>query len=224
MRDKLNEKNVNYWTWKNTNKLVAFHGSVCSVTQPLIERSVHNSELGKGFYCFTDPMFAYKHRGRFSKAVINMYIVDVNKLVDDKACLFSANDSTIELYESISGFNDVMFKYCCGASIFTKLAGGQYFTEYQEILDEYFEYVGAYKLQDIYVLFCFDLGNKAVLLNDRNTFMNINRFKQSLVNGVVRTGMCDEKHAVANVNSIPNTMLETRMKEMKEMWDRLDSL
>lgn len=224
MRDKLNEKNVNYWTWKNTNKLVAFHGSVCSIAKPLIERSVRNSELGKGFYCFTEPTFAYKHRGRYPKAVINMYIVNVDKLVDDKACLFRTNGSTIELYESVSGFNDVMFKYCCGASIFTKLAGGQYFTKHQEILDEYFEYVGAYKLQDVYVLFRFDSENKAVLLSDRNTFMNINRFKQSLVNGVVRTGMCDEKHAVANVNSIPNTMLETRMKEMKEIWDRLDSL
>lgn len=40
---------------KNTNKLVAFHGSVCSVAQPLIERSVHNSELGKGFIALLIP-------------------------------------------------------------------------------------------------------------------------------------------------------------------------
>lgn len=219
--EKFDERHVNYWTWKDTGKIIGFHGSSEAVANPLIERSVHNSELGKGFYCFVEPKSAFKHRGRNIRSVINMYLIDTDKMYYDKIGLIGMTLTDVLFYGNIGEYTDDLFKYCSGVSIFTRQAGGQYFTKYQQVIDNYYQFIGAYKIQDIYTIFSFDSGTKTVSLCDKEAFTNISKFKKRLIRGLVLAGICDDANAKANVDSIPSGLLEARLKEIKEIYNHL---
>lgn len=62
------------------NDIKVFHGSYCEVRKPSLDYGRSDADFGLGFYVTTDLDMAEKWAGRKKRAIINEYILDMNKL------------------------------------------------------------------------------------------------------------------------------------------------
>lgn len=210
---------ADFWTWKDTNKLVAFYASNNAVCNPTISYDGVTFNGSNKFYAFTEPYPVKAHLEKAKQLDINLYLIDMDKMVNDG--LYITSSTSDELLVVDYG---TIFKYMRSVDTFAKEEFGQYVVTRQDVLDKYFKHIGVFKLPILYTLIDFNFEKGSISIREESMFDSLQEFKDimyaSMINSEAYT--CIEAKSV--VSGIPDEIYYAMMEDAKSMYNGLKAI
>lgn len=88
-------------------ELKVYHGSYCEVDKPSLDNGRSDADFGIGFYVTSDFTMAEKWASRKKKAIINEYVLDMDKL---NAYIYPLNEEWLDfIIQNRTGDNPDLF-------------------------------------------------------------------------------------------------------------------
>ena len=210
---------ADFWTWKDTNKLVAFYVSHSAVCNPTISNDGVTFNGSNKFYAFTEPYPVKAHLERVKQLEINLYLIDMDRIANDG--LYITASTSDELLVVDFG---TIFKYTRSIDTFAKVEFGQYVVTRQDVLDKYFQNVGAFKLPMLYTLIDFNFKEGNISIHEESMFDGLQEFKDRMYTSMVNSEAYTHIGAKSIISGIPDEIYNVMMEDAKSVYNTLKSI